>query len=264
MRSAVSLPLIDAGDELAVVALERGDLADLQVHVTGRDQSAHLVDAVGRAAEVVAPVHERQALGKRLEIERPVERTVATADDQQVLAAESVHLAHGVVHRLVFVGLDAVDRRPLRLERAATRGDHHAFALEGLVAVADDAELRLAQLLDLQHHLAEMEGRMKRLDLLHQSLGEPVAGDHRDAGNVVDRLLRIEFGALAADLVEDVDQVRLDVEQAELEHREQPDRPRADDDNVGLDRLAHALPGGSPAPVREFRWWLTPNGARCD
>ena len=75
-------------------------------------------------------------------------------------------------------------------------------------------------------------------------VGQAVAGDVGDAGNVVDRLFRIELGALAADLVEDVDQMRLDVEQAELEHREQADRPRANDHNVGLDRFAHSLVPG--------------------
>ena len=95
---------------------------------------------------------------------------------------------------------------------------------------------RIADALDRLHHLAEMEGRAERLDLLHQRVGEPLAGDVGNAGNVVDRLLRIELGALAADLVEDVDQVRLHVEQAELEHREQADRPGADDERVGLDR----------------------------
>ena len=63
----------------------------------------------------------------------------------------------------------------------------------------------------------------------------PCAGDHREAGNVVDRLFRIELGALAARPVENVDQMALQVEQAELEHGEQADRPRADDDDVRLD-----------------------------
>ena len=66
----------------------------------------------------------------------------------------------------------------------------------------------------------------------------PGAGDVGDAGNVVDRLFRIKLGALAADLVEDVDQVRLHVEQAELEHREQADRARADDERVGRDHFS--------------------------
>ena len=71
------------------------------------------------------------------------------------------------------------------------------------------------------HHLVEVERRPERLDLRHQRFGQALAGDLRDAGNVVDRLLGIELGALAADLVEDVDEMRLDVEQAELEHGEQ-------------------------------------------
>ena len=105
---------------------------------------------------------------------------------------------------------------------------------------------------------------LERLDLLHQGFGQAVAGDVGDAGNVVDRLFRIKLGALAADLVEDVDQVRLDIEQAELEHREQADRPRADDQNVGLDRLAHSCPlRRRPAPRFEFPM-VTPTGARCD
>ena len=77
----------------------------------------------------------------------------------------------------------------------------------------------------------------ERLDLLHQRVGEALAGNLRNARNVVDRLLGIELGALAADLVEDVDQVRLHVEQAELEHREQAHRARADDESVGLDHF---------------------------
>ena len=80
---------------------------------------------------------------------------------------------------------------------------------------------------------------LERLDLLHQGVGQAVAGDVGNAGNVVDRLLGIELGALAADLVEDVDEVRLDVEQAELEHGEQPHRPRADNENVGFNGLTH-------------------------
>ncbi len=69
-------------------------------------------------------------------------------------------------------------------------------------------------------------GRAERLDLLHQRVDQPLRRHLRQRRNVVDRLLRIELGALAADLVEDVDEMRLHVEQAELEHREQPDRAR--------------------------------------
>jgi hypothetical protein len=90
-----------------------------------------------------------------------------------------------------------------------------------------------------------MEGRVERLDLLHQSLGQPLAGDFRNSRNVVDRLLGVELGALAAGLVEDVDQVGLHVEQPKLEHREQAHWARADDERVGLDHFGlgqHRIP----------------------
>ena len=91
----------------------------------------------------------------------------------------------------------------------------------------------------------QMEGRTERLDLLHQRIDMALRRDIGHARNVVDRLLRIKLGALAADLVEDVDEMRLHVEQAELEHGEQPAGPGADDQHVGLDGIAHI----SPAPL---------------
>ncbi len=38
--------------------------------------------------------------------------------------------------------------------------------------------------------------------------------------------------------------MRLDVEQPELEYRKQADGPRADDENIGLDRFAHSFRPG--------------------
>src|SRR5262245_65333707 len=83
-----------------------------------------------------------------------------------------------------------------------------------------------------------MELRAERLDLLHQRVDQALAGAHGDARDVVDRLLGIKLGALTADLVEDVDEMRLHVEEAELEHREQPAGPRPDDEHVSLDGLS--------------------------
>ena len=86
-----------------------------------------------------------------------------------------------------------------------------------------------------------MKLRIERLDLLMQRVDQTLGAGVGNAGNVVDRLLRIKLGALAADLVENVDEVRFHVEQAELEHREQADRAGADDDNVGLDGFIHVV-----------------------
>jgi hypothetical protein len=91
----------------------------------------------------------------------------------------------------------------------------------------------------LLDHLAEMKLRIERLDLLHQRIDEALRAGHRDAGNVVDRLFRIKLRALAADLVENVDEMRFHVEQAEFEHGKQADRTGADNNHVCFDRFDH-------------------------
>jgi hypothetical protein len=46
---------------------------------------------------------------------------------------------------------------------------------------------------------------------------------------------------LAADLVENIDEMAFHIEQAELEYREQADRPRTDNDNVSFDNFSHVV-----------------------
>src|SRR5665213_3715381 len=228
------------GGKFSFRAFQFADLADLEVHGAFGDQRTHLIHAVGRAAEIVAPVHQSEPLGNRRQIERPVERAVAAADDQQILVAKVSHLAHGIVHRLVFVRFDAIDRRPFRLKRTAAGGNDDRVALEYFSAIGGHAVERVADILDAGDHLIKMKLRLERLDLLHQRIAQTVARNEGNAGNVVDRFFRIKLGALAADLVEDIDEVRLDVEQPQLKDGEQPDRPRANDQNIGLDGLAHS------------------------
>ena len=72
-------------------------------------------------------------------------------------------------------------------------------------------------------------------------LWQPLPRDHRKTGNVVDRLVGIEFSALAAGAIENIDDRAFDIEQAKLEHREQATRPRPDDDGIGFGDLAGVL-----------------------
>ncbi len=82
-----------------------------------------------------------------------------------------------------------------------------------------------------------MECRIERLDLLQQVVDELLAAADRYPRDVVDRLVRIQLGALAANDPHRVDDVRLDAEEPELEHLEQPDRAGAHDQGVGLNDL---------------------------
>ena len=186
-------------------------------------------------------MNEREPARQRRQVERPIERAVAATDNENALVAERFHPAHRVMHGLAFIRLDAGDRRPLRLERSAARGNDHDLGFELLALIGLHPEQRIADLLHRLHHLAEMVLRIERPDLEQQRIDETLRAGHRKAGNVVYRLLRIKLRALAADLVEDVDQMRLHVEQAELEHREEADRPGADNENVGFDRFSHSV-----------------------
>ena len=87
----------------------------------------------------------------------------------------------------------------------------------------------------------------------HHQLGRLDAGKARD---VVDRLLGIERRALAAGIVEHVDDVAAQPHHAAFEHGEQADGPRAYDDDVGLMRMS----GGHGPNVAKRNHKIKPPG----
>ena len=80
-----------------------------------------------------------------------------------------------------------------------------------------------------------MELRVERLDLLHQAVDQFLARHDGQAGNVIDRLFRIKLGALAARTVQDIDEMAFEIQQSQLEHGEQADGARANNDDIGFD-----------------------------
>src|SRR5262249_17467238 len=86
-----------------------------------------------------------------------------------------------------------------------------------------------------------MELRVKRLVLLPQPVGPFLTGDDRDARDVVDRLLRIELGALAAGPVQNVDQMALQVEKPQFENGEQPDGACAYDYHIRVETAGSSV-----------------------
>jgi hypothetical protein len=236
---------VAAGDlhaaEAAVGFLVAGDLADEELHLHRLAQLAHARHGGRRGAEAVAAVdedHARSLVRAILrEVVRPVERGIAAADDDEVLAGKLRRVLDAVEELPLLVPLDPVELEAPRLERAHAGGDEHRAGEEARAAGGLDAEPAVGLLLDHGHFLAEVEGRMERLDLLEQVVGQLAAGAHRHGRNVVDRLVGIELDALAAGIGQGVDDVRLDLQQPELEHLEQPDGAGPDDERVGVDDL---------------------------
>ena len=218
--------------ELSVVALQALDVGDDEFQLSVSYERAHLVHAVRRGAETVAVVDKRDLFGDRLEVQCPVEGGVAAAGDDEVLAAEGVHLADRVEHGLAFISLDAGDGRALGREASAAGRDDDAARIDARAGVGRDAPACLG-LLQRLGHLAQVERRAEGLDLVHEAVGEALPRDFDEARNVVDRLLGVELRALPAWALEDVDQVGLEVQKSEFEHRKQADRTRADNGDVG-------------------------------
>ena len=108
-----------------------GHLADLEARACFVSCSANiLLTLSGAARNSGRRWTSVRLLGDRLQVERPVERGIAAADDHEIVAAEILHAAHRIEDALALIGLDAGDRRALRLERAAAGGDHHDLGLE--------------------------------------------------------------------------------------------------------------------------------------
>jgi hypothetical protein len=92
-------------------------------------------------------------------------------------------------------------------------------------------------------HLPSLEHGLQRLDLLEQPVRQLLPGAHRDAGNVKDRLLGIKLCALAAGLVENVDDVGFEPCQPKLKHGEQTHGACANNHYVGGSLVGlHRLP----------------------
>ena len=174
------------------------------------------------------------ATGCRFSVQSSAESPPPTISTS--LAAEVLHAPHGVEHRPALVGLDARERRPLGRERAAAGRDHHHLGEELGADVGHEPEAAVLQRCSASTRWPRWKVAPNGLICSSRRVGQLLAGHDRQARDVVDRLLRIELGALPAGLVQDVDDVRLDVDQAQLEHGEQPDRAAADDQRIGLDR----------------------------
>ena len=191
-------------DQATAGLLETGDLTGDQTDPALGDQLVHPGRVGRRGAKLVASMNQHQAVGRMgavaREIQRPVERGIATSRDHQPLPGERARVAHPVEQLRVLEIGQALDPHPARLEGAdAGRDDHGARQKAG---AARGLEQETAVVLALQRadRLAKVEGRVKRLDLLQQRLGQFASGDHGNRRNVVDRLVRIQLHALATDM----------------------------------------------------------------
>ncbi len=141
-----------------------------------------------------------------------------------------------------------MQRRPLESLRAF---DADTTGLKGAHASRNDhgtrverraggrADMKTTALLarELQDFLPEVEGGVKRRDLLHQAIDELLGATDRKRRDVVNRFFRVQLGALPAGVLQGVHHMGGDPEQPQLEHLKQTTGAGPDDDHFGGDRL---------------------------
>ncbi len=173
--------------------------------------------------------------------QRPVHRRIAAAGDDHATAAEILPPPHQVEDALLLEFLDAGEGRPVRPERAGPRRDQHRAGGDALAAqVLDDKPVRALR--QAGDGMPEVKPRRERRGLLGEPLDQFGGVDSRIARDVVDRLFRIERGALPARRRQRIEHMAAHVEHAAFEHREQADRAGADDrDIAGVGSILHRL-----------------------
>src|SRR5262245_60452656 len=140
-------------------------------------------------------------------------------EDELELAGIGVDVADGENALGADLEFLCVDRDQVLVEIEAEIGDRpelHGEAEEGKQRVGGNLSGRAVHALDRE-----------------QPVGQLLAGADRKTRDVVDWLLGIELGALAARLVENIDDIRLQPREPELENSKEPDRTRANNNDIG-------------------------------
>ena len=180
-------------------------------------------------------------LGHLGERDRPVDGGIAAAGDHDAPAAEVLAPLDQIEDALALIGLDARQRRLVGAEGAHAGRDDDGAGIDAAAVVEQDMPA-LADGDQLCRPAAQMIDGMEGSGLLLQ-LGDQLGGvDRGIAGDVVDRLLRIERRALPAGHVEGIDHMAVHLQHAAFEDREEADRPRADDANIRPMLCRHGTP----------------------
>jgi hypothetical protein len=124
----------------------------------------------------------------------------------------------------------------LRREGAVARREQNGRDVEDEAAMGMHRPASVAALLDRFDPLLQMNRHVERFALRHQPLDQFARGARRNGGDVVNRLVGIQFGALATDLVERIHDLARQAEHARLESREEARGTGADNQHIGADR----------------------------
>ena len=137
------------------------------------------------------------------------------------------------MHKTIFKGVGPLEVQLARLERAYATGNEDRLRKKLLAGSRADLESPLDGL-QANYLLAQMKCRAEGFDLGHQIGDQLSTRADRDCRNVIDRLVRIEPGALASGAGQGIHDIGLDAQQSQFEHLEKPAGACTNDQRVSL------------------------------
>src|SRR6266508_971 len=239
----------------------------------GGDADAHLALLLEPAGlfyrrlerpKAVAPVDEgNRKLCGVLQSQRPVEGRVPAAHDHARFAGEDLFTPDEVMETSALPVVDSLERELPRLEGTVPGGDDEGAREESPARLRPQGEHLLAVLADpreIGHLLVEVDVGAELEALLDAQIDELLAEDLRMPGHVVDVLLRVDRGYLAAELPEALDDPHRRVAVPRVVRSGEANgsrscRPRAPQPRKSLRRL--------PSPGRKSRSHRQPARSGC-
>src|SRR5688572_28214936 len=147
-------------------------------------------------------MHQRDTFCLTHKLECPVERRVAAACDDQLLAREQSRIPDAIVQLRAGEPIDALDFQRAWLKRSNTARNDDDLRQKTRSSTRLDEKTSVFLLLNSRDFMAQVKRGAERLDLSEQRIGELLAAAYRNSRDIVNRLVGIELGALASDFGE--------------------------------------------------------------
>ena len=181
------------------------------------------------------------------ELHSPVERGIATADDQHSLTSELVGVGDDVVDTFSIPRLGAWLWKPSGRKRSDPSRDEQRAGWEP-IRLADEHEMPVA-FLETDDALTQVHRRPKPRRLFRQLADEVLGENLGKPRDVEDVFFRIERRELTAELRQRIDDLRRDAPHPGVERGEETRRPTTNDGDVAK-IMIHGLNNNGRAEAR--------------
>ena len=242
--------------QLRACGLQRKRLGSQHLNTASVLQGLQLIEQGLWGVEHGAAVHQGHAGGLVGQcIDGSLHGQFITTVHQYLLALQrqAAQIGRVVVHAVADQGFNAFDLDGLGHKGAHACRNHHGLGQQLCACGSAQQPAAIVLLLQRLDLLAQMQRGGKWGDLLTQALYQFGTGAGLDAGQVINGLVRIQLGTLAAQMGQGVNQMDMQALQPELEHLKHARCPCAYDGDVGCNGGTRVQVFGGHRRIRQLK-----------